>query len=755
MGRSNSTGMISQGKNPILRRRLGWVKDVLPLLVLACITTTFSACGGGGSSIASQDTGPLTGNWQFTMTPPSDGSYIGGLQGGFLLEARGAVTGAVVYSVSLPPAQAGAQATLCNGGSAPVTGTFSGQAAVLTAVAGTQTFFLTGTPSADGFTMMGTYSSTDGQGCGTAQSGLAWSAVFVPPLTGAVQGVFHSTGSGAVSSLQDQDFPVTGSLSQGPNIGASNATITGTLNFQGYPCMATASVNGQISGTSLILQVVTPDGLNVGQIGAPAGSSMPSPVTVANSAPGAQVVTGKNGYGISTKTCKGANTPGDVGNICLAMGNSTACTQPIALTPASLSFPAQLVGSPPTTQSVTLTNIDPSGSTLNGLQLGFRVVPTTDTSNPSDFDLQPSFTEQDNCAASLSSPFSLASQQSCVITVSFSPQQSCPWLPLATVGGLAPSACPPFLGTSVPVPPAQTAIVAVTSPTSADADKIFAVPISGIGISALQPSTPELDFGAEALSETSPPQTVFFTNQGNSGVQILTALATPPCGSPGQPISLPRPTTVGSVPGLQVVTSSIGFVGSTVDYVCDIDPVTTKPNFQLSSNTCAGALLEPQESCSVAVTFAPQQGAGLASGLDYFLQLNTLECTSTTPAGCEIDSGRFPVELKANTPSPLRMSPGAGLDFGPQSVGSPSAPLQITLFNDPNDPNSGTINFTGNVVSGDYAETDNCGTSLAPGGSCVLNTTFAPTVKGFDKGTLTITYNGGQTQIVFLRGIGQ
>jgi hypothetical protein len=124
----------------------------------------------------------------------------------------------------------------------------------------------------------------------------------------------------------------------------------------------------------------------------------------------------------------------------------------------------------------------------------------------------------------------------------------------------------------------------------------------------------------------------------------------------------------------------------------------------------------------------------LDPALDYFLELDTLQCTSTTTSNCKIDSGRFPAELKANTPSPLRMSPGAGLDFGNQPVGITTSPLTITLFNDPSDPNSQTINFTGNLMKGDYFETDNCGTSLAPGSSCSLNVTFKPKAVGFDQG---------------------
>ena len=295
----------------------------------------------------------------------------------------------------------------------------------------------------------------------------------------------------------------------------------------------------------------------------------------------------------------------------------------------------------------------------------------------------------------------------------------------------------------------------VSSPSSADADKAFAAPVTGIGLSAVEPSTPEVDFGSEAISQTSGAQAVSFTNQGLSPVLILPPLSAPPCGSPGHPVLLPRPLAPGGVPGLQVVTSSIAATGSTISYVCDIDLTSNLPNFQITADGCSGTLLAPQQSCSLTLVFAPQPGTALASGLDYFLELNTLQCTSTTTSNCEIDSGRFPVELRANVPSPLRMSPGAGLEFGTQPVGSPTTPLQVTLYNDPADPNTETVNFTGNIMKGDYTETDDCGFSLAPGSSCVLNIIFKPKVRGFDPGSLTITFNGGLTQFINFRGTGQ
>jgi hypothetical protein len=160
----------------------------------------------------------------------------------------------------------------------------------------------------------------------------------------------------------------------------------------------------------------------------------------------------------------------------------------------------------------------------------------------------------------------------------------------------------------------------------------------------------------------------------------------------------------------------------------------------------------------------PQLNTDLNNGLDYFLQLNTLQCTNLpgdppSPPGCEIDSGRFPIELKANTPSPLRMSPSAGLDFGNQKKGSTSAPMTITLLNDPALANPQTVTFVGKIlVQGSYAETDNCTVTLAPGSSCTLSVTFTPGSTGFSPGNLTINYSpepNGSPQFIYLRGTGQ
>jgi len=736
---------------------------------------------------------------------PGDPTFSGGLQGGFLLQSNGLVTGQTVYSVTSSTSQTGA----CNSGSAPISVMISGQDVTITEVAGTQTYTLTGTLSSDGSTMLGTYTSTagtaaDGSACGYAETGLSWSAVSVPPLTGSITGSFHSGGIGDNSGLLNQDFPVTGSLTQGENVGASNATVTGTLSFMDpttglseYPCipLGSVSVNGQISGNTVILQLIGLDGSNDGQIGIPLSQATnnggPDIVTFNSTTSGYILHSAGQAYVVNTKYCPASAVEEDLGYICLALNSPTACQEPITLSPYVLTFPGQILGTPATTQTITLANN--SSMSLSGLTLTFT--PNTDSpqfgSGVTDFNGLPSFTETDACGAggapSQGQPFDLGSGQSCSVTVSFTPQEGCPWLPFPVpqsppISGTPPEYCPLPQGATVTVNCPTTNNTSCLA--SADNDKTFAVPITGIGLSAIQPSTPELDFGAEEQlnpPEASLPQTLSFTNNSANPVQILgrASCVNPPKG----PLNLPAPRQAGPVAGLQVVGRPPGVLNdilpvlpagtspATISYNCDSDPETTLPNFQISLDTCTGSTLAPQASCSVQVTYVPQPNTDIPSGgPDYFLELNTLQCwpagTLPSPSNpCEIDSGRFPVELKANGPSPLRMSPGAGLDFGIQAVGKKSAPLTITLLNDTNLTSPQTVTFVGNIlVSGNYSESNDCTATLAPGSSCTLTIAFKPASMGFIPGKLTINYTqtsvGGTTitgnpQYVYLRGTGQ
>jgi hypothetical protein len=768
MQRLNKNANLVSASSLLSARKSRYVAALLLVLGSALM---ISACGSGSSS-SSQSTGGISGNWQFTMTSP-DPNYPAAtqyaLQGGFLLQSNGNVNGQALYSVVLDQLVNGLP-VICNAGSATITGTVSGQTVTLTAVAGPQTFQLTGTLSADGSSITsGQFTTTGGGTVNNAVCGAAttqgtpgvWSAISVPPLAGSVSGTFHSKGL----ALTDEDFALTGTLAQGPNVGASSATVTGSLSFlnpttliSNYPCFSSGSVNvtGQISGNTVILELLGTNGAQAGQIGIPAAEvagSQLSQVTFAPVAPSGTYVlhaTGE-GYQVNTSTCT------DVGYVCIALNNAAPCQQPITLTPNVLIFSPQLLVctssdcSPnaegtAATQTLTLTNNLSSGSApLTNLVLQFQ------PQQESDFTGLPDFTESDNCSSFLSSS---TAGQSCTITIAFTPQESCNWLPSP---GIA-SSCPLQLG----------ALLSIQSPITNDNDSTFSVSITGTGLSYLQPSASEMDFGAEAVGEAGQSQLLSFTNQSGYPVQILGPQNTPCKYTSSPTILLPRPLiNDGAVSGLQVITATgSSFSGNppSITYSCDADIQTGLPNFLFSADNCTGALIPPQGTCSLEIGFVPQPFYMTAGqGFDFFLELNTLECfPGSAGSDCEIDSGRFPVELKADPPSPLRMLPAAGLNFGGQSTGKTSVAQTITLFNDPADPNSATVNFLGRfTVSGPFTETDDCPFSFAPGSSCTLSIAFKPSSKGFNSGTIGIFYTlgtsnqAGNPQTIYLRGIGQ
>lgn len=91
------------------------------------------------------------------------------------------------------------------------------------------------------------------------------------------------------------------------------------------------------------------------------------------------------------------------------------------------------------------------------------------------------------------------------------------------------------------------------------------------------------------------------------------------------------------------------------------------------------------------------------------------------------------------------------LTFAAQSTGSTSAAQTVTLTNT----GSAALSITSIAASGDFAETNSCSSSLAPGANCTLSVTFTPTAGGARSGTLTITDNAlDSPQAVSLTGTG-
>jgi hypothetical protein len=106
------------------------------------------------------------------------------------------------------------------------------------------------------------------------------------------------------------------------------------------------------------------------------------------------------------------------------------------------------------------------------------------------------------------------------------------------------------------------------------------------------------------------------------------------------------------------------------------------------------------------------------------------------PAGQLSDFEVFPAGSGGSNPATLSVAP-TSLSFAGQNVGSTSAAQSVTVTNT----GSAAATVSGVSTTGDFAQTDNCGTSIAASASCTVNVTFTPTASGTRTGTLTIASN--------------
>ena len=82
----------------------------------------------------------------------------------------------------------------------------------------------------------------------------------------------------------------------------------------------------------------------------------------------------------------------------------------------------------------------------------------------------------------------------------------------------------------------------------------------------------------------------------------------------------------------------------------------------------------------------------------------------------------------------VTLSPGS-LTFNSQMVNTTSPSQVVTLSNN----QTTDLNISGISDSGDFAQTNNCGSSVAAGATCAITVTFTPTATGARSGTITVT----------------
>jgi hypothetical protein len=173
--------------------------------------------------------------------------------------------------------------------------------------------------------------------------------------------------------------------------------------------------------------------------------------------------------------------------------------------------------------------------------------------------------------------------------------------------------------------------------------------------------------------------------------------------------------TVGTTSASQTVTlSNSGATAAT------ITSITANGDYA-QTNTC-GSSLAASSNCTIRVTFTPT-GSGTRTG-----SISIVSGDSSTPLMVNLTGTGVVVTLS--------LSP-ASLTFNDQKVGTSSQSQTIALT----DTGGAALTISSIVPSGDFLETDNCGTGVAAGAGCSINVTFLPTATGTRTGSITITSN--------------
>lgn len=147
---------------------------------------------------------------------------------------------------------------------------------------------------------------------------------------------------------------------------------------------------------------------------------------------------------------------------------------------------------------------------------------------------------------------------------------------------------------------------------------------------------------------------------------------------------------------------------------------------------CLGSLAAGA-SCAFNVTFTPIAGG---------VRVATLSVNNSAGAAPTVGlSGPATVGAVSLSPSTLT--------FPSQRVSATSAAMPVTITNS----GAASMDIVSIIASGDFAQTNDCGATLAAGGNCTAEVTFSPSHAGYRTGYLTISDTGtGNLQTVSLGG---
>jgi hypothetical protein len=167
-----------------------------------------------------------------------------------------------------------------------------------------------------------------------------------------------------------------------------------------------------------------------------------------------------------------------------------------------------------------------------------------------------------------------------------------------------------------------------------------------------------------------------------------------------------------------------------------ITSISIAAPFSVASNSCgsAGSSIAAGNDCALTIEFAPTAAGAVTGYLTYVDSAGT-QAVKLTGTGLAASTDTLSTNV---------------LIFPATAVGLLSSAQTVTITN------SGGERQTGIAISisGEFQQSNTCGTQLTAGATCAISVVFAPTDIGALTGTVTIAAYGQQTQTVSLSGSG-
>jgi hypothetical protein len=730
-------------------------EGVTPVVLLSPTSLTFPIQTVGTTSAPQGVTLTNTGSEALALTSiTASAGYAQTNTCGLSVAAGGACSITVTFAPTVTGTQSGNVTVVDNAGSSQMVGlsgtgtpvpgaslspaslTFGSQTVDTTSAAQTATLTNTGSGplTITSVTTTGNYSQTNT--CGSSIAGGATctiSVFFTPTATGTLHGSvvvtdnattspqsLSTTGTGATSTLA---FAPTNLSFVGQVIHTSSAKKTfrfsnntgAAITISQIAASANYSVTSNC-GTSLAVAASCTVGVTF------------TPTTT-GTLPGTITITDNSGSGTQTVPLSG-----------------TGIAALAAFAPGSLTFADQTVGTASPVSVVTLSNTGTAALTINNL--------TITGANRGDF------AQSNNCGGSV------AIGASCSISVTFTPVATGIRTASISVGDSAAGSpqTVPLTGTGIaPTVAFSPSSITFANQTVGTTSSASVVTLSNPGNSTLTitsigiTGTNSGDFaqsgtcGTSLAAGTSCTINVTFTPSVPGTRQASISVVDNAAGSP-QTVAL---TGLGTAPSVTFSSSSLVFTSTAVGTTSPANGVTlfNMGNAALSisaititgtnagdfsqTNTC-GLSVAAGANCTISVSFSPS-ASGTRTGM-----LKVGDNAAGSPQSVSL-SGTGTTGGPGATVSP------SSLTFSSQNVLTTSPAQTVTLSN----PGSAALSLISIVATGDYAQTNNCGISLAVSSSCSVHVTFSPTATGNRAGYITFTDNAPSTQqTVTLSGTG-